>query len=225
MRGDVPDIFDEVSEDLRADRARILFRRYGILLGILAVLIVLGVAGYEAWSWRKKQQDAAVSDAFVTALREAAGTSAAAAPDQVAHARAALDQIAATGPEGYATLARMRGAALRADAGDKAGAVALWEQVAGDSKADRVLRDVASLQAIRLQLDDGNPASLEARLAPLRDPGSAWHGLADETQALLDIRTGKTDDAKAILRGLLSDASTPQPVRARANFLLQRLGV
>jgi hypothetical protein len=212
MRGDVPDIFDEVSEDLRADRARILFRRYGILLGILAVLIVLGVAGYEAWSWRKKQQDAAVSDAFVTALREAAGTSAAAAPDQVAHARAALDQIAATGPEGYATLARMRGAALRADAGDKAGAVALWEQV-------------ASLQAIRLQLDDGNPASLEARLAPLRDPGSAWHGLADETQALLDIRTGKTDDAKAILRGLLSDASTPQPVRARANFLLQRLGV
>ncbi len=43
------DIFDEVDEDLRADRARKLLQKYGGLLVGAAVLVVIGVGGFKAW--------------------------------------------------------------------------------------------------------------------------------------------------------------------------------
>ena len=38
------DIFDEVEEDLRADRAQAFLRRYGIVFIAVAVLVVAGAA-------------------------------------------------------------------------------------------------------------------------------------------------------------------------------------
>ena len=45
----MPDIFDEVNEDLRADRARTLLRRYGGLLAAGALLVVAGAGGWQVW--------------------------------------------------------------------------------------------------------------------------------------------------------------------------------
>ena len=42
--------------------------------------------------------------------------------------------------------------------------------------------------------------------------------------ALLDIRTGKLDDARATLRVLAADLSAPEGLRGRAGGLLDRLG-
>jgi hypothetical protein len=58
----------------------------------------------------------------------------------------------------------------------------------------------------------------------LAGPGRPWHSLADEQLALLDLRQGKTDQAKTILRRLAQDGSAPNGVRGRASALLSRLG-
>ena len=105
-----------------------------------------------------------------------------AALDQPGAAKAAqlaiLDQLAADAPQGYRTLARMRAAGLKADAGDVPGAVTLWNAVAADSSADPLLRDLASLMATERELDHGDPAQLEARLKPLAELGNPWSTLA-----------------------------------------------
>ena len=70
---------------------------------------------------------------------------------------AAFAQLAAKAPEGYATLARLREAALKADAGDLAGAAALWDQVAATLRLIRCCaispaccgRSIRSTAAIR----------------------------------------------------------------------------
>ena len=92
---------------------------------------------------------------------------------------------------GYATLARLREAALKADAGDLQGAAALWDQVASDSSADPLLRDLASLLWAQHLIDSGDPALLEARLKALAAPDNSWRSLAEEQLALLDLRRGK----------------------------------
>jgi hypothetical protein len=137
---------------------------------------------------------------------------------------AAFEQVAATAPDGYRTLARLRAAALEADAGDLAGAAALYDQVAGDSSADKLIRDLASLLWAQRQLDTADPARLEARLKLLAEPDNAWRALASEDLALLDLRQGHTDAAKVTLRRLAGDLSLPQDLRGRASLLLSRLG-
>jgi hypothetical protein len=220
----VVDIFDEVDEELRAERAQQLLKRYGGLIIAAALLIVAVAAGWQAWRWYQTRQDQAAAVEYLTAMslvESPAGVSDAA---RNSAAIAMLDKLETTAPEGYRTLARLRGAAAMAASGDLPRALALWGQVAGDSSADPLLRDLANLMWVEHQIDSGDPAVLQGRLKTLAAPGNAWHTLAEEQLALLDMRLGKPDDAKAILRRLAQDTTAPNGVRGRANILLSRLG-
>jgi hypothetical protein len=221
----VVDIFDEVSEDLRAEKAQQLLKRYGGLLVLAAVLVLVAVAGWQAWRWRQTQQTNLVASAYIEAMRNTAGPPAAdgATPSRD-KALQQFDTLAATAPEGYRTLARLRAAALRAAAGDVPGALTLWDQISADTAADPLLRDVANLMWVQHQVDQGDPAAVEGRLAPLVAQGNPWRPLAMEEQALLMMRTGQDAKARDILKQLQTDASAPDGVRARASGLLTRLG-
>jgi len=62
-----------------------------------------------------------------------------------------------------------------------------------------------------------------ARLQPLTESSNPYHGLAQETQALVYLNEGKTDLAKALLSQISSDPSAPEGVRNRADGLLVKL--
>ena len=218
------DIFDEVSEDLRAERAQALLRRYGVLLVVLAVLVVAGVSGWQFWRWRTQEQAAATGQAYMAAARDAGGAPAGASDAAKDGAAAAFAAVAAKAPEGYRTLARLREAGLRATGGDLPGALGLWNQVSADTAADPLLRGLADLQWVQHQVDTGEPAAVEGRLAPLLAPGNPWRPLALESEAWLALRTGQDARARDILKGLRTDAAVPDGVRSRANGLLTRLG-
>lgn len=218
-RIDVSDIFDEVEEDLRADRARHLVQRYGGLLILAAVMVVLAVAGYQAWKYFAVREVSRVATLYIDAARLAdapGGDHAAAAT--------ALAQVATEGSAGYRTLARLRLAALKADAGDSAAALSLWDQISTDGAADPILRSLANLQWATHQIDAGDPAAVAARLKPLAQPNSPYHALAQEAQGMLAMRQGHADEARQILRTLAQDVTAPDGVRARANGLLAQLG-
>jgi len=114
--------------------------------------------------------------------------------------------------------------AMRFETGDKQAGLKLWDAVIADGAADPVLRDTARLQWALHEVDAGDPAQVQARLAPLLNPDNPLHALAEETQALLSLRQGKTDDAKATFKRLSQDVTAPQGVRARAAGLLAQLG-
>jgi hypothetical protein len=219
----VVDIFDEVDEDLRAERAARLLKRHAGLIMAVAAAIVGGAAAWQLWGRYQARQDLTAAQLYAFA-QSAADQAGAAGAQGRATAIAMFDQQAATAPEGYRTLSRLRAAALKADAGDLPGAIALWDQVAADSAADRLLRDLASLIAVQHQIDKGDPAQLEARLKPLASPDNPWSAMAREQLALLDLRQGKVAEATSTLRALSEDLVAPTGVRQRAVALLTKLG-
>jgi hypothetical protein len=220
----VVDIFDEVEEELRAERAQQLLKRYGGVIVGAALVVVGAAAGWQAWRWYEARQDAAAAAEYLVASGMAAPTPSGTGVVNGPGAIAAFGKLAATAPAGYATLARLREAALKADAGDRVGAAEVWNQVAADSSIDPLLRDLANLQWAQHQIDTGDPAMLEARLKALAAPDNPWHALAQEQLALLDLRVGKSDAAKTALRSLSQDFGAPNGVRERAAGLLNRLG-
>lgn len=218
------DIFDEVEEDLRADRARAFAKRYGILIVALMVLVVAAVGGWQAWRWYDARQTMAQAGAYIAAMRTADGLGAGADKAQRDAAKDAFLAVAAGANDGYRTLARLRAAALAGDNGDQAGALTLLDQVSNDGAADPLLRDLASLLWVQRQVDGGDPAALGTRLAPLVSPGNPWHALAQETQALLALRAGRRDEARDIYKRLAGDLTAPESLRGRAAGLFARLG-
>jgi hypothetical protein len=207
------DIFREIDEDLRRDRHVELWKRYGNYIIALALAIVVGTAVSVYWRDYKIGQREADSAAFA----EARGLVQDERPDEATAAFAILEDEAVGG---YALLASFQEAALLAEAGDEAGALAAYDAIAADSSADDLYRDLAKLLSVMRRIDDGDPASLAADLAPLAVDGEPWRFSARELQALLALRTGDSAKAADLLSGLADAAGAPPALRARAIELL-----
>ncbi len=219
------DIFDEVQQDLQAERTGRLLRRYGWLLGLAALAVVAAAGGWQAWHWHQTKLASTDASAYLLASRTAqpAGTVQATAEAKQA-ALAMFRDLAAHGTPGYRALAALRAAAMLADSGDLAGASALWDQVAADGAGDPLLRGLADLLWAQHHIDTGAPEAVAERLKKLLLPDSPWRPLAQEAQAMLDLRQGHTDPARAALDQLAKDTAAPDGVRGRAADLLARLG-
>lgn len=216
----MPDIFDEVQEELRAEKARQLGIRYGSMLAGAALLALAGIGGWQGWRWHQERQAAEAAAVFLQAHR--------AAEAQGADLKAAGERFAAMAPgapEGYRILARLRAAALKAETGERDAALALWDQVAGDTAAPQIYRDHAALMWVLHGLDTQDPAVLAGRIAPLATAGGAWSASARELQALVAIRRGEAAEAKRTLEALANDVTAPRGLRDRAGKLAAGLGV
>lgn len=213
------DLFQEVEEELRAERARSLLRRYGGWIGLAAVLVILGTSAYEFWSWRWQRYESRIAGRYLDGIEAMA-----AKPRDTARARADFSDVIRKGSGSYVVLATLQLAALEADQGHRDKAVALWDGLAARPGLDPLLAQLAALLSVSHQLDDGDPAALSARLETLRKPGAPYRPLADECAALLDLRLGKKKEAKDILDALSIDFAAPPDLRQRAGALAVEIG-
>ena len=222
----LPDIFDEVEEDLRAERARSFGRRYGGL-GVLGVVVVLaGTGAYVWWGQQQAAQTEAVAARFISATQQAdkavrplGGIDQA----QASQASSTFADIAAHGPAGYAVLAQLRLAALQWRTGQKSQAIASWQSVTNNGDAPKLLRDLATLTSAQHQVDSADPVLLKQSVETLTAQDNPWRPMAEEVVALIDLRQGKTHEAAEILQRLMIDPTAPEGIRQMVSDLVTTL--
>jgi len=202
------DIFREIDEDLRRDKMIRLWQRYGRLVIGAAVLIVLATAAYVFWDAHRRQQEEALGQRYAEAT-DLART-------DLTKGIASFETLGAGGNAGYALLARLQGAVLKAKGSDKAGGVAALRAMADDSSVDQPYRDLASLLSAVYGVDDEPPADIEARLKPLTQPTSPWRFTAIELTALAQLKAGDKPGALKSYQQLADELEAPPSLRARA---------
>ena len=210
------DIFREIDEAVRHERLKKLWERYGIYLAALAVMLVLGIAGWRGYAWWEERKAAEAGAAFESAI-------ALADSGKPQDAQAALARLAAQGTSGYRKLARLREAALLARQDPKA-AVAAYDAIAVDSRMDAELRDLAGLRAALLLVDSAPLDEMQRRLEPLTGPKNTFRHSARELLALAAWRAGETAAARRWSELIMTDAETPPSVRARIEMLMALVG-
>lgn len=210
------DIFREVDEDLRRDRAEKLFKRYGGYGIAAAVLLVAGTAGYTTWrNWQQSQQQQDTA-ALVAAISQTAQ-----GPDKGVEALAAY---AGKADPKMAAIAQFNAAALLIRQGKPAEAATVYDTIAANGTVDGVYRDLATLLGVMERLESGDPAQLQAKLQPLTADASPWRFSARELTATLAIRAGDKEKARTLFQQLADDAAAPAGVRSRAADLATLYG-
>jgi hypothetical protein len=207
------DIFREVDEEIRHERYKRLWDRFGSYLIAVAILIVVGTAAYRGWLYWRETAARESGDVFVTAVRLAD-------EGKFAEAEAQLAGLA-DAPGGYPALARMRGAALKGEAGDPAAAMAAFDMIADDGREAPLLRDIARLRAGYLALDLEDYAGAVSRLEVLSGDDNAWRFLAREGLALAAWKQDDTAAARRWIGGIVDQEGAPGDVVSRARTLLE----
>jgi hypothetical protein len=205
----------EVDEELRRDRMRKLWRQTGPWIIGGAVAVVLGVAGYEGWTWWQKTQAARSSDQFYAATKIADGT-------DLTAAKTALDAVIAQGSGGYPMLAQFRQAALLSQNGKTDEAVAAYDGLA-TSLNDTHLRELALVLAGNLLIDKGDVAAVEQRVGGLITPASPMRNAAREVMGLAQYRAGKLDDAMKSFQAILADPGAQRDAQNRVQIYVLQL--
>jgi len=206
------DIFREVDEEFRRSRAEDLWKRYSGVVFAVCALIVLAVAAYRYYDWRREQAAAAAGARFEQALQLLQS-------GKAAEGNAALAKIAGEDSGIYKALASFR---IASDLGrtDAAAAIRSFDQLAADTSLDAGLRDVARLRAASLAVDSQPFADVEQRMAPLVAPGNPWRYSALEMLAAAALKAGQTDKARQFYDTIIIDRAAPEAVRARAEVLI-----
>ena len=208
-------IFREVDEELRGDRLRAIWKRFGPYLIGAAVAIVLLVAVNEGWSWWQNSQAAAASDKFYAALEIADGT-------DVAAAEKAFADVEATSPAGYATLARFRQAGLLAKAGKADEAIAAYDALS-TSESNQQIKSLALVFAANLFVDKGDVAAVQQRVQGLAVPGNPMRNAARETIGLAQFKAGDLNAAVTTFGEILADPLTNQEMAGRIKVYVAQL--
>jgi hypothetical protein len=208
----VSDIFREVDEEVRREQFKKLWDRYQNLVIIGAVLIVAAVAGWRGYEWwtAKKAMEAGSAFEEAITLSEAG---------KHAESSAAFARIATDGTAGYRYLARLRQATELAQTDPKS-AITAYQQIAADSAAGPVLRDLAALRAGSLLIDQGNYAEARKILEPLAGSDRTFRHTARELLALAAWRSGDVAEIKRWSDMMSTDPQTPPATRSRVEMLM-----
>lgn len=211
------DVFQEVDEELRRDKAADLWKRYGSYVAGVAIAIVVGTGIHVAWRDYTQNQAATQGAEFFAA------TALASSGDRE-KAIPAFDALARNASSGYAVLARMREAALKAEGGDRAAAAAIYQSVADDSGAAKELRDAARLLAGLQKIESLDPAELDRQIAALRADTNPWRHTALEMAAVAATRAGDAAKARELFAKIADDPAAPTSARGRAAEMIAALG-
>ncbi|MEL0077530.1 MAG: tetratricopeptide repeat protein [Alphaproteobacteria bacterium] len=201
------DIFDEIDEDLKRDRAQELWARYGKFVIAAAAAVVLAVGslqGYKTWTQSRAESAA---NAYQAAL----------ASESVV---AALDATLPELTDGYAMRAQFRIAGEKAAAGDLADAETGYLALSKDKSIAPLYQQAALLLSVMSAPAEADTKELQDRLAPLVFAAGPWQGLAMELSAALDLKTGDRAAAMSKIESLLTLPEISPELRQRANQLL-----
>ena len=168
------DIFDEIDEELKQDRAKQVWARYGKYVVSAAAAVVLGVGASQGFTAWKQSQAEASADLYSQAI---------ASDDAVTMLEASLGDLT----DGYALLGRFRIAAGKADDGDAAAAEGVYLEIAADASVAALYRDAATVLSVMNAPESSNPADLQDRLEPLASGSGPWRPLALELLSLIHI--------------------------------------
>lgn len=207
---------EEVDEEVRRDRAAKAWKRWSPFFIGVVVVILAGVAGYELWKGWQADKTAAAGARFSSAL----GLAQAGKPTEAATAFADLAQGDAAG---YAQLARFQQAANLVEAKDIPGAIAAYDNIAGDSRATSGFRDLARYLAVFHGLDQLPLDQVKQRLSSITSD-SPWAANARELGAIAEFKAGNAEEARRQLTALADDPLVPAGLRGRAAELLAALG-
>jgi len=203
----------EVDEEVKNDQLKVFWKKYGLFVVLLVVLVLSVAVSFETIkSWRENQF-MAKTDSYIAANY-------ASNPQEML---TALEKIASGGHGIYSELARIQIADILLEQGKTQDAVNMLTAMVDNDELNSRIRNLAAVKLAAQKLDNAPKAEIEALLRPVLDADDSWTPIAKEYLALASIQEGDIEGARALYEELLQDGRISDDFRARIQDMLTAL--
>ena len=210
------DLFQEIDDELRQDKASRMWRVYGKYVVAAAIVIILSVGGYKFWQQKQLDDGETASIAYEAALARSVSGDHKGAIDQ-------LNEEEIGTVAGYAALSQMQKANLAMKINDFEAALITFKDIAENDNYPQSIKEWASFRHAAVSVEKQIGSNAHADLDSLIATDSPWRFLAKEIKAIKEIETGNKSGAKAIFSELADDENAPERLRLRAAEFLKTL--
>ena len=210
------DLFQEIDDELRQDKASRLWKLYGKYVIVVAIIIITSVGGYKFWQQKQLDDGEKASIAYEAALARSASGDFKGAIDQ-------LNEKELRITPGYAALSQMQKANLAMKIKDFEAALITYKDITENDDYPQSIKEWASFRRAAVRVEKQIDSNASADLDKLIATDSPWRFLAKEIKAIKEIETGNNSEAKAIFSELADDENAPERLRIRAAEFLQTL--
>ncbi len=189
------------------------WEKYRVPIIGAATALILGVAGYQGWSyWHAGQVEKSSREMEVVGelLRK---------PGSEKEAADRLAKLSVSGAGGYRVLAKLQEAALRAQQGDMKAAIALYDAVA-KSEREPLFRDFAVVRASVFLVEMEPYDVVKTKLEPVATGSGPWAIQGKELLGYAAWRGGKPDEARKYFEEIEKAADAPAGTKRRATEML-----
>jgi hypothetical protein len=210
--------FKEVDEKLREDQFKDFGKKYGgwIIGGV--VLFLAAIGGWLYWQDRQAKLAQEQSETLAAIYTDIAAQNVGNVPKRLEPLEQADNDI-------VSATARLTRAAVALESGDRATALARFNDVAGDKGLPKPYRDLATIRSTALEFDSLKPEQVIERLAPMVKPGEPFFGSAGELTAMAYLKQNQAAKAGKLFADIAADQEVPPTIRTRAVQLAGTLGV
>ena len=215
--GNSDEFIREVDEAVRQDRWTAIWKEYGAYIVGAGLAVVVGTAAGVGWqTYQKNKLD--------SQARSLAAATALLAEDQPADAASAFRTLAKEAGGGVGVVATLRSAEAEKEAGNLDAKLEALSGLAADGGVEPLYSQLAELLALQEEINDGDAETLIDKLDQAATPDNPWRASLLELRALVEMKAGQTNKARATLQSLLDAPDTPGNLARRASELLNALG-
>lgn len=214
----MPDLLDEIKEDLSREKYAQIWHKFGNYIIGAAVASLILTGGGVAYNQYMQTRYTAYSDALFEANHSKQ-------PDALKK----YDELIANGNGTYKAIAGLRKAALLLSDSKNTEALAAYKKVADDSGSPQELKDVAKLLYIAISSNaetsgqDAKDSAMQQYMQDSLGGSSIFKYSAMEISAFKEMNNHNYTKAKDIFSTLANNPDAPQNVRGRAREMLDAI--
>ena len=204
-------LFNEAVENMHNEQLISFWKKYKFLVYGTAVLIILSVAGFEAYKAYRTKTLLKASDQYENAaVLNAKGKT-----------QNAVDEYAAlkNSPTNYKYLSMLRQAGIFLEQHEDKKALDLLRSLYEDKDVPESLRAIAVFGAASRLVETEDPASVHKMIAPYLVATNSFYGTAVELESVLLMRQGKYQEAISLIDQALTVSSVPAKTKEHLNIL------
>ncbi|SEQ11745.1 hypothetical protein SAMN05216548_102434 [Faunimonas pinastri] len=203
----------EVHEEYRRDQLSAAWRRFGPILVLLCIAVIVVVAGYRGWTWWEARQAGQAGDQYYSALQDMQ-------QGKTDEATKAFQSIAEHGGRGYAVLAKLQLAGMQAQSGKKKEAIAAYDAISSGGSTPDDLKQLARVRAGLVALDDSDFGAATSHVKDLAQAGNPWRNQAREILGVVAYSKGDLKGAREQFVSIQQEVDAPRDLQSRAAMMV-----